>query len=117
MLERHEPLAVAPLYLEEDAGLGTYTRLKGAQLFIPAEFGLTAEWLRLQMQTELERSDGRAPDVRCEPPLSGVQVSVQSAGNGFWVQFQARNDRSAKPLLSWARAVVFDRPQAVVSRR
>jgi hypothetical protein len=89
---------VAPYRAEENFGYGTYTQLRGAQLFVPAREGLTEQWLTLQVQRSLSAT--------CKPGVNDVRVQVVSAGNGFWVQLIAANQSNASTLLRWAEGVV-----------
>jgi hypothetical protein len=72
----------------------------GAQLFVPAEKGLTAEWLNYQYR---ERMAHRQRSGDCPLDLPGLSVSVQSAGPGFWVQLSASDESSAKEVLRRSR--------------
>lgn len=103
VFQEYAPVSVAPFHQDEDYGLGTYTRLGGAQVYVQARPGLTAEWLTLSVQRELAKltaADG------CRPSVRGVHVSTISAGGGFWVVMTAQNERDAKALLNWARDIV-----------
>ena len=92
---QHPPVAVAPSELDPVAGDGSYTSLVGAQLFVPAEKGLTAEWLNSQYR---ERIAQRRTSDDCPLDLAGLNVSVQSAGPGFWVQLSAPDENTAKEV-------------------
>lgn len=104
--------SVAPLRAEENYGLGTYTVLKGAQFYILARPGLTAEWLTLSMQRELAKLQSGADPV-CRPNVRGLTVSVAPSGPGFWVFLSAPDERSAASLLSWTKRIAPSQ-QAVV---
>jgi hypothetical protein len=95
-------VSVAPFRTDENFGLGTYTVLKGAQLYVPARPGLTAEWLTLSVQRELAKLE-RSADPACRPNTRSVQVLVESSGPGFWVFLSAPDQHSAASLLSWAK--------------
>lgn len=79
ILQKYAATSVTPLQEVEHVGYGTYDRLAGAQVYVAAREGLTAEWLALDMQRAL--SSGSAA---CRP-AHGVKVNVVSAGAGFWV--------------------------------
>lgn len=100
VLDEYDALSVAPYHQDEDFGLGTHTRLRGAQIYVEAKPGLTAEWLTVKAQRELAQAGS------CGPSVKDVRVSVTSAGGGFWMTFAGKDDRSAKALLEWARGVV-----------
>jgi hypothetical protein len=105
MLKDYSAVSVAAFRTDEDFGLGSYTRLKGAQVYVAAKPGLTAEWLTLSVQRELARLNA-SPDAACRPAVRDVKVSVTSSGGGFWVFLSAPDERSAASLLRWAQAFV-----------
>ena len=98
VLAQYGASSVAPYKAEENVGYGSYSQLRGAQLFVPAREGLTEQWLTLQVQRNLNET--------CMPGVNDVRVQVVSAGNGFWVQLIARNQNKASDLLHWAEGVV-----------
>ena len=98
--QEFSPVAVAAYNTDEDFGLGAYTRLRGAQIFVAAKPGLTAEWLSLQVQQEIGKLNNS-----CRPSVNDVQVSVVSAGSGFWVMLSAKSEREAAAVLKWARSM------------
>src|SRR5262249_14563690 len=102
VFEKYAPASVAPYRVEENYGLGTYSHLRGAQLYVPAREGLTAEWLALSVQRALAEGPS---EQACQPGVSQVQVNVVSAGRGFWVQLAAADDRAAEKLLRWAQSI------------
>jgi hypothetical protein len=101
VFERYGALAVAPLTTEENLGLGTHTRLSGAQLYVPAQEGLTAQWLSLNVQRALESE----PSV-CRLEIPGVHVDVVPSGPGFWVMLSAADAGDATELLDWAEGAI-----------
>lgn len=105
LLNDYSMLSVAPLRMDENYGLGSYSALKGAQMYIAAKPGLTAEWLTLQVQREIARLQAGA-DPLCGAPSAKVKVSVVSAGGGFWVYLQAPDAKSAESLFRWTKANV-----------
>ncbi|HET6340218.1 MAG TPA: hypothetical protein VFG30_43710 [Polyangiales bacterium] len=107
VFEKYAVSSVAPFRVEENLGYGTYTKLRGAQLFVPAREGLTAEWLQLSVQQSLAKQPGATNgSPACEPVVPAVQVHVISGGPGFWVQLAAADERSAEALLKWAKTIV-----------
>lgn len=113
MLNDFSALSVAPFHADEDFGLGSYTVLKGAQVYVAAKPGLTAEWLTLSVQRDLAKLDSN-PDAACRSNVRNVQVSVISAGNGFWVVLSTPDEKSAQSLLRWAKGNIAQPQQAVV---
>jgi hypothetical protein len=102
IFSRYQASTVAPFNGEENYGYGSYTSLKGAQVFVPAREGLTEQWLAREVQGALA-SDTMAS---CQPTVRNVQVHVVSAGPGFWVQLSAADQEQGKALLQWARGLV-----------
>ena len=99
VLSQYGASSVAAYRAEENAGYGTYSQLRGAQVFVPAREGLTQQWLMLQVERGLSAS-------MCRLSVRDVRVQVVSAGNGFWVQLIAADASNASDLLSWARHIV-----------
>ena len=102
VFKEYGALSALPYKVEENFGYGTYPMLRGAQLYVQAREGLTAEWLTLQVQRALSSSAEGA----CKPNVSGVQVSVASFGAGFWIRLSTDNQADAAVLLQWAQKVV-----------
>jgi hypothetical protein len=102
VFDQYAALSAVPYNVEENFGYGTYPQLRGAQLYVQAREGLTAEWLTLEVQRALSSSAGAA----CKPGVSDIRVSVVSSGAGFWVQLSADNRAEAAALLSWAQKMV-----------
>jgi hypothetical protein len=103
---QHPPTVVVPYESDQVAGDGSYTSVVGAQLFVPAEKGLTAEWLNYQYR---ERLAHRQSSGDCPLDLPGLNVSVQSAGPGFWVQLSASDENTAREVLRRSRLWVPSR--------
>lgn len=106
VFEKYAVASVAPFRSEENFGYGSYSRLRGAQLYVPAREGLTAEWLTLSVQQALAKHSGTPATQACQPAVPSVSVQVVSAGGGFWVQLGAADERSAEALLKWAQSIV-----------
>jgi hypothetical protein len=83
-------------------GLGhaTVTKHLGAQLYVPAGPGLTAEWLRVELGRELAQM--RANGMK-DCPLGDIHAEVDSAGAGFSVKLTARDPAKAADLLMHAQ--------------
>ena len=104
IFDKYAVSSVAPFRSEENVGYGTYTRLRGAQLFVPAREGLTAEWLTASVQRALSKHASTPAEAACKPAVP-VQVQVISAGSGFWVQLGTSDERAAATLLRWAQSL------------
>lgn len=100
IFSRYQASTVAPFNGEENYGYGSYTSLRGAQVFVPAREGLTEQWLTREVQGAL---------ASCQPTVRNVQVQVVSAGPGFWVQLIAADQQQGKALLQWAKGLVTKR--------
>lgn len=94
--------AVQPYRIELNAGLGTYSGLRGAQVFVPAREGLTEQWLALEVQRAFA-ADG---SNTCRPGVAPSRVQVVSAGTGFWVRLIAADEQAGSDLLRWAQELV-----------
>jgi hypothetical protein len=95
---------VAPQDFGGGAELAAYSPLAGAQLYVPAQEGMTAEWLTLQLQRALARNtDDRNS---CGPHVGEVRVSAVASGPGYWVTLVAADPRQAASLLDWARGLL-----------
>jgi hypothetical protein len=115
VFEKYAASSVAPFRSEENVGYGSYTRLRGAQVFVPAREGLTAEWLTLNVQRALSKHAGAPSESACAPSMP-VEVSVTSAGAGFWIQLRTNDEAQASALLRWARSVVPARHPSAAAR-
>jgi hypothetical protein len=98
----HAVTKVVPHRAAVYAGQGPHQKLVGARLFVPAQPGLTAEWL----EAELERR-ASTPEAAGQCPLDvpGARVDVRSGGPGFWVTVSARDDSGAREVLRRAEAL------------
>jgi hypothetical protein len=86
-------------------GRGVVERLKGAQVFVPAKQGLTAEWLRARAEQHVASMQQHSM-AGCPLGVSGIQVAVVPAGTGYWVQLKANNPEAAREVLRRAEAAV-----------
>lgn len=98
----HRVTKVVPHRAAVYAGQGTYEKLVGARLFVPAQPGLTAEWLQAQLA---QRSGSPQAAAQCPLDVAGTSVKVQSGGPGFWVSISARDDAGAREVLRRAEAL------------
>jgi hypothetical protein len=102
VFETYTPEAIAAYYVDDAAWYGSDKTLRGVQLYIPAREGLTKEWLELSVLRAFA-SPAEVAGQSCRPEVSKVEVSVSSAGPGFWVSLSSLNQRSAEALLKWAK--------------
>src|SRR5262245_2165294 len=74
-------------------------QIAGAQVFVYAEPGLTAEWLH----RTLEQRRMSSSNANCPQDVSGSSMTVQSSGGpGFWVTISSTDVSSAKQILARA---------------
>ena len=107
ILREHTITAVTPYRVHEFAGRGTRTHLAGAQVFIQAEPGLTAEWLELQLARHIAQMHGAGTMKDCSFDVKDVSVQVDSAGTGFAVKLVARDPSQAEEILRRARLLAL----------
>lgn len=106
ILAEHRVTAVQPLRVTEHNGRGTSERLAGAQVFVQAEPGLTAQWLQLTVERHIMQMNS-AGMANCPLDAKDVRVSVTSAGPGFAVNITGKNADQAKEI--WRRAQLLVR--------
>jgi len=87
--------SVAAFVTRVDAGYTSYNQFQGAELFVPAQPGLTSEWL--QRVTAEQVATGA-----CDFGVPGARVSVLSAGGGFSVRISGHNEKDAGVILKHA---------------
>jgi hypothetical protein len=98
ILLNHRVTSVKPYQVIEHQGRGSTQRLAGAEVFVQAEQGLTAEWFQLSVERHLAQMQGKHMGD-CALDLDGVRVHVDSAGSGFAVKIVAKNPTQAKEVL------------------
>jgi hypothetical protein len=102
VFETYAPQAIAAYYVEDPAWFSSDKTLRGVHLYIGAREGLTKEWLELSVLRAFA-SPADVAGQSCRPEASKVDVSVSSAGPGFWVSLSSFKPRSAETLLKWAK--------------
>jgi hypothetical protein len=105
ILKEHRVTKVQALHVTERHGRGSSERLVGAQVFVQAEPGLTAEWLQLSIQRHMAQM-GASGMKHCSLDGKDVRVSVESAGAGFAVKITGKDATQAKEILRRARLLV-----------
>ena len=98
ILKQHRVTKVQALHVTERYGRGSSERLVGAEVFVQAEPGLTAEWLQLSIQHHMADMGG-AGMPNCALDAKDVRVSVESAGTGFAVKITGKDTTQAKEIL------------------
>lgn len=103
VLHQHRVTSVAPYNVPEAIGRGaTVQRLRGAELFVRAEPGLTVEWLRLELSRHVVAMSQSGME-NCPLNARDVRIQVDSAGAGFSVKLIARDADKAQQILNSAR--------------
>ena len=107
VLEPYTIVFVWPHYEEElrrvDASV---RRMRGAELYVQAEFGLTAEWLRLQIARHRAAMKGRARTPNCPLDVDSIHVTVESRGVGFLVTISTKDAARAQEILRRAKILL-----------
>jgi hypothetical protein len=104
-LKTHHITSVTPYRVEERMGKATFSRLRGANVYVLAEPGLTKEWLQLTLARHLTEMRGTAMKD-CPLDLSDVKITVDSAGTGFAVRIVARDPAKGEEVLRRAHLLL-----------
>jgi hypothetical protein len=87
----------------EDAGYSIFTRFRGAEVFVPAQPGVTAEWLDRVLTFQIAAGE-------CNFGTPKVNVEVLSDGGGFTVRLSSTGDsydeRDAATILRHTQQLV-----------
>jgi hypothetical protein len=103
----HQVRSVKPYRVEQRiAGRITSSRVLGAELYVSAEPGLTAEWLRFKLERHLAAMRGPASMPNCALDVAKVRVEVKSAGAGFTVTLKAPTSAQGEEVLRRAKLLV-----------
>jgi hypothetical protein len=106
ILSEHTIVSVVPYKVEEHIGKNVVQRVRGAQIYLRAEPGMTPEWLQLNFERHLAAMQGSATMPDCAFGLEKARVDVTSAGAGFWVRLVAPNTASGEEVLRRAELLV-----------
>ncbi len=105
LLKTHHITSVTPYRVDEHMGKATFSRLRGANVFVLAEPGLTKEWLQLTLARHLTEMRGTTMKD-CPLDLGDVTIAVDSAGTGFAVKIIARDTEKAEEVLRRAHLLL-----------
>jgi hypothetical protein len=103
ILSEHHIVSVAPYEIDRSYGRFSTPEVRGAQVYIQAEPGLTAEWLQLTLERHLAEMKGPAAMPDCAFDLTNVHIDVAPAGAGFWVRLIAPDAKSGEEVLRRVR--------------
>lgn len=106
ILREHRVTAVAPYKVKERIGRASIQRLRGAEVRVQAEPGLTAEWLRLELGRHMAEMRGPASMPDCSFDVEDVRVEVTSADAGFAVKLITSDSEKAQEVLRRARLLL-----------
>jgi hypothetical protein len=87
--------SVAAYVTYVDAGYTSYNQFQGAELFVPAQPGLTSEWLQRELTDQVATG-------ACDFGVPRARVSVLSAGGGFSVRVSGHSEKDAGVILKHA---------------
>jgi len=102
----HRITSVRPYRVDERLGRTSLERLRGAEIFVQAERGLTAEWLQLVLARHITQMRGSASMPDCVFDVDDVTVRVDPGGSGFLVRIIAPDADKAREVLRRARLLV-----------
>ena len=94
---------VTPYRVQRYVGRGTMHR--GANVFVRAEPGLTAEWLEHQLRRHLAAMNSTEMP-NCPLDIARVRVQVDSGRAGFWVRLIAPDARTGREVLRRAQLLL-----------
>jgi hypothetical protein len=97
-LDAYAPATVRPHHDEVAVQKATLHPLRGADVFIAARPGLTAEWLRHQLQP-------RTGAAGCALDVAHAEITVASDGPGFLVTIRGRDEATGREILGLARVL------------
>ena len=96
---------VQPNYVDIRPRGDVIRKLVGANVYVPAQQGLSAEYLQSRVEAHMAAMKREAMPS-CPLSVEGAKVSVTSAGNGYWVQISSNDQRSAEEILRRAQQLV-----------
>ena len=91
--------SVKPLYSTENTGYTTFQQFRGAEVFVPALPGLTAEWLDRVLTSQVATGE-------CNFGVSKMDIQVLSDGGGFSVRLSSDDEKGAATILRYAQQMV-----------
>jgi len=105
LLREHRITSVTPYRVEERIGKNSVRRLRGAEVFVQAEPGLTAEWLQLTLARHIAQMRGPAAMPDCAFDVDDVAVRVESGRHRLpCADHRARHRQCGRGVASCAAA-------------
>jgi hypothetical protein len=83
----------------EDAGYTIFTQFRGAEVIVPAQPGLTREWLQRLVSYQIAAGE-------CDFGVPGATVTVLPAGAAFSVRVEGKDEKAAAEILRHAELLV-----------
>ena len=83
----------------ETVGYSSDRQFRGADVYVPAQPGLTAEWLQRVLSYQVAAGE-------CDFGVRDVAVSVMPAGGGFSVRLSGKDEKAAATILGRAQQLV-----------
>lgn len=106
-LRQYKISSVTPYRIQKSAGGHIIVdRLAGAELFVQAEPGLTAEWLWASLARDAAAMRGSVAMGDCVFGVDKLQVEVASAGPGFRIRLIAPDAQAGQEVLRRAQLLV-----------
>jgi hypothetical protein len=93
---RYPIRSVSSYSTDENEGYTAYRRFRGAEIVVPAQPGLTSEWLQRVVMQQVATG-------ACDFGVPNTQVTVLSAGDAFWVRLSGPNEYTAGIILKHAQ--------------
>jgi hypothetical protein len=93
---RYPIRSVASYSTDENEGYTSYRRFRGAEILVPAQPGLTSEWLQRVISHQIATG-------ACDFGVRNMAVDVMSAGDAFSVRLSGADDRAAGEILRRAQ--------------
>jgi len=88
-----------PYSAHEDYGYTSVTEFRGADVFVPAQPGLTQEWLQRVLTYQVAAGE-------CDFGARDPKVTVLSSGGGFSVRITGGDEKAAGEILRHAQQLV-----------
>lgn len=103
-LSQYRITSVSPYRVQQNmGGRIVVQRTTGADLFVEAQPGLTAEWLWLNLSRHVAAMQAQHSMPNCVLDIDKLQVEVTSAGPGFRVRLIAPDAKAGQEVLRRAQ--------------
>src|SRR5262245_11642077 len=96
---RYPVRSITSYNTDENEGYTSYRRFRGAEIMVPAQPGLTAEWLQRVVSHQIATG-------ACDFGVNNMHVDVISAGDAFSVRLSGTDERAAGVILQHAQLLM-----------